>query len=259
MRKLSTTLAILLAAGLLVPGTTGVAAKKPTPKTKAAAKKAAPKVSQETINWGKTQTEQADKYLAAGEYEKARDIYCQVLWKLPSSTKAKEGLKKADAAITAKQNQDKYAAQNAARSGAAEAQERLKLDKKLQDEASGVSKDINTITQTIGNALVKGDFQSIPDRFDDRMKSQMTPAQIKAVYDGVVAQAGPFTRFDTMFQNKEAGYDSVYLCCVFERASYYVKAVFNTEKQVSGFWILSKDEVDKAMQQKQQEETPPAP
>jgi hypothetical protein len=241
MKRLSKLMAGLAVVGLAVSPVFTYAATTKAPVKTSAKAKPAPKPSPETIKWGKTQCEKADKMLAKGDYEKARDVYSQVLWKLPLSPRAKDGLKKCEAAIRAKQNRDRENAFKAAKTGAADAKSRMDTDQKLKANATGVLEgDQSTIAQRLVGLCAKGDFATVASAFDSSLRSSMTSDAIRNAWNAVVAQNGPFQSVSTIRTSNEAGYDCVYVTTQFEQAAFDAKVVFNQAKQVAGFFILPK-------------------
>lgn len=230
---LATLIACITVSAAVVPAL-GAAAK-PAPKSKPAAKKT-PQPSKETIKWGKAQCDIADKALKDEQYEKARDIYTQVLWKLPASPRAKEGLKKAEAAIVARQEREKKAALEAAKKGQEYAKERLEIDKQAEAEANQVS--ITTLAQNFITSVSTGNFTSATAIFNSVMREKMTPAQLKQTWDALLAQHGAFQSQSGIRETKEDEFDCLYVTCVFERASLNVKLVFDKAKMISDIWIL---------------------
>lgn len=86
--------------------------------------------------------------------------------------------------------------------------------------------------------LAKKDFAATETRFDPAMKSAMPEATLRAVWEDLINQAGPYQRQLRTRVEKQAGYDVVLVTCRFERQLLDVKVVYDSQKRVNGLWFL---------------------
>lgn len=86
--------------------------------------------------------------------------------------------------------------------------------------------------------LIHKDYEGMVAGFDGTMKSALTASTLKTTWEGLEKQAGAFKKRAGSRAVPLAGSQVVYVTCVFEKASLDIKIVFNTQKQISGLWII---------------------
>jgi hypothetical protein len=85
--------------------------------------------------------------------------------------------------------------------------------------------------------LAAGDFATAVQGFDKTMAGALTADKLKASWDTVVTQAGPFQKRLSSQATKAQGYDIVVVACQFAKAPLDIKVVFDAQGKVSGLWM----------------------
>ena len=86
--------------------------------------------------------------------------------------------------------------------------------------------------------LINKDYEGMVAGFDGTMKSALTASTLKTTWEGLEKQAGAFKKRAGTRSVPLAGSQVVYVTCVFEKASLDIKIVFDTQKKISGLWII---------------------
>lgn len=86
--------------------------------------------------------------------------------------------------------------------------------------------------------LAKKDYAAAENQFDPTMKSAMPEASLRAAWEGLLLQAGPYQKQLRKRVEKQAGYDVVLVTCQFERKPLDIKVVYDSQKRVTGLWYL---------------------
>jgi hypothetical protein len=86
--------------------------------------------------------------------------------------------------------------------------------------------------------LAKKDFSTAEERFDATMKSALPEAKLRAVWEDLLTQAGPFQKQVRTRVEKQAGYDVALVTCQFEKKLLDVKVVYDPQKKIAGLWYL---------------------
>ncbi|MDW3195593.1 MAG: DUF3887 domain-containing protein [Cytophagales bacterium] len=94
------------------------------------------------------------------------------------------------------------------------------------------------ITEGITLNLSEGEFEKVRETFDANMKSALTAAQLKQVWDGLVAQAGAYKETGTVTSKILEGYRTIYQILKFENAPCKLKVVFGESKEVIGLFLI---------------------
>jgi len=86
--------------------------------------------------------------------------------------------------------------------------------------------------------LAKGDYHAASQGFDPTMRAALPADKLKAAWEGLVAQSGPFQARVADRTAQEGGFEVVYVTCQFQRQRMAVKVVFDQSRQVSGLWFV---------------------
>jgi len=86
--------------------------------------------------------------------------------------------------------------------------------------------------------LAKQDYAAAETRFDPAMKSALPEAKLRAVWEDLLNEAGPYQKQLRTRVEKQAGYDVVLVTCQFERKLLDVKVVYDSQKRITGLWYL---------------------
>lgn len=94
--------------------------------------------------------------------------------------------------------------------------------------------DLKETAQSFIDMLLKGDFTSATDKFDDQMKNAFNEDKLKETWINTVAEAGALLHLNTERTAETEGYRIVIIRCDFQRVVIDVQVVFNKEGQISG-------------------------
>ncbi len=83
-----------------------------------------------------------------------------------------------------------------------------------------------------------GNFDKIYEQFDDKMKQAISEQQLANVWDGVEQQAGQFQEIEEVKIEQVGVYQMVNNISVFEKGKFNIQISYNTDKQISGLYIL---------------------
>lgn len=86
--------------------------------------------------------------------------------------------------------------------------------------------------------LAKRDFAGAVTQFDTAMKTASPESKLREIWQVLQTQAGPFQKQLGVRTGNSAGYDVALVSCQFERTTLNVKVVFDTKRQIAGFFIL---------------------
>jgi uncharacterized protein len=87
--------------------------------------------------------------------------------------------------------------------------------------------------------MAAGQFDKAVESFDATMKRVLPEDKLRAVWNSVVSQCGPFDRVIGVKTEKMSPYDVVYVTCQFQKTKIDVKVVFTSPgRQVTGLFFL---------------------
>ncbi len=98
--------------------------------------------------------------------------------------------------------------------------------------------DLSAAGAAFVDLLAKKDYAAAESQFDPAMKSAMPEAKLRAVWEDLLIQAGPYQKQLRTRVEKQAGYDVVLVTCQFERKPLDIKVVYDSQKRVTGLWYL---------------------
>ena len=107
--------------------------------------------------------------------------------------------------------------------------------------AAGCGKSKPSATQQANgmvDSMAKGDFASATKDFDATMNAAMSAEKLGQTWSQLTTQAGAFKSRTKTREAQEAGFQSVYVTCQFEKANLDIKVVINGSGQVSGLFIV---------------------
>lgn len=94
------------------------------------------------------------------------------------------------------------------------------------------------IAEKIALNLSEGDFEKVRETFDANMRNGLSAAQLKQVWDGLVAQVGAYKETGTVTSNATGGYRIIYQVLKFENAPFKLKVVFGKTEEVVGLFLI---------------------
>jgi len=86
--------------------------------------------------------------------------------------------------------------------------------------------------------LESSDFTKAVDTFDATMRAALPEPKLRAVWNGLIAQAGAFVKQGVTRTERTGAYDIVFVPCEFERTTLDAKVVFNADGKIAGLFFL---------------------
>ncbi len=87
-------------------------------------------------------------------------------------------------------------------------------------------------------ALEKGEYEKAAKHFDDNMRKALPGDKLETTWKAIGKQLGAFAKTTGTRVEKGAKADTVYLTCKFEKATLDLKVVFDSDKQIMGFFLV---------------------
>ena len=94
--------------------------------------------------------------------------------------------------------------------------------------------DLKEIAQNFVELLLKADFTSATNMFDDQMKIALNEAKLQETWINAIAEAGVLLQINPTHTTEMEGYKVIIIRCDFQRAIVDVQVVFNEQGQISG-------------------------
>jgi hypothetical protein len=94
--------------------------------------------------------------------------------------------------------------------------------------------DLKPLAQEFVSQLLRFDFTSARDRFDDQMKSVLSETELQDSWMNLVKELGTLLFMDVESTSEVENYQMVVIRCHFQRAIVDVQLVFNDQQQISG-------------------------
>lgn len=94
--------------------------------------------------------------------------------------------------------------------------------------------DLKEIAQNFVELLLKADFTSATNMFDDQMKIALNEAKLQETWINAIAEAGVLLQLNPTHTTEMEGYKVIIIRCDFQRAIVDVQVVFNEQGQISG-------------------------
>ncbi len=94
------------------------------------------------------------------------------------------------------------------------------------------------ISEEIALNLSEGNFGEVRETFDANMKKALNEAQLKQVWDGLVAQLGAYKGTGTVTSTEIQGYRIIYHILKFEKAPFKLKTAFSSSNEVAGLFLI---------------------
>lgn len=99
------------------------------------------------------------------------------------------------------------------------------------------SQDIAALAKEFVEALAKADFSSAGRNFDRTMKTHAPASKLEEIWKSLLASHGAFQRQRAIRTEKEPPYDVAFVTCEFEKAVIDLKIVFDSKRQIAGFFL----------------------
>lgn len=94
--------------------------------------------------------------------------------------------------------------------------------------------NLKEIAQNFVDLLLKADFKSATNMFDDQMKIALNDDKLQETWINTIAEAGALLQINPTDTAEMEGYKIVIIRCDFQRAIIDVQVVFNKQGQISG-------------------------
>jgi ArsR family transcriptional regulator, arsenate/arsenite/antimonite-responsive transcriptional repressor len=98
--------------------------------------------------------------------------------------------------------------------------------------------DVEQAAGQFVESLVKGDFQSVAQDFDEAMADALPPDKLRETWDRVIAYHGPFIKQTDIRTERYWKYTTVIIACEFGKSKVNIKVTFSRSGQISGLLIL---------------------
>ena len=92
--------------------------------------------------------------------------------------------------------------------------------------------------EALVDRLARGDFAAVVAGFDATMTNALPEAKLRAVWAGLLGQAGAFQRRLGSRSERSGAYEIVFVSCRFERAPLDAKVVFSADGKVAGLFFV---------------------
>lgn len=105
------------------------------------------------------------------------------------------------------------------------------------------AKELEARAGNLVENLRLGKYDLAGEHFDLTMRQQATPAVLKMIWEGLLAQSGNLKEVKEPRFESQGRYDFVYLPCVFEKQTLDIRVVFNQQGEIAGFSFVPHLEV----------------
>jgi hypothetical protein len=95
-----------------------------------------------------------------------------------------------------------------------------------------------TIAEDILKSFGKGDFASVPPRFDQRLKEGLTASKLEASWKDMIKQLGPYNGIRETKSEMFVGSTIIYCVCLFGQWPVDFKTVYNGAGLITGLYFL---------------------
>ena len=85
--------------------------------------------------------------------------------------------------------------------------------------------------------LVAGEFAKAEATFDPTMQQALPEDKLREAWASIIAKTGAFRSRGAVISTREAGFEIIYVPCVFEQGALDCKVVYNKAGRVSGLWF----------------------
>ncbi|MFA9480003.1 M56 family metallopeptidase [Phycisphaerales bacterium AB-hyl4] len=90
-------------------------------------------------------------------------------------------------------------------------------------------------------ALETGNFEQAREHFDDRMREQLSPQELEAMWLQLDQVGGEYEGRGEPYHRRENGYDAIYVPLRWERNAVDLKVVIDDEGHIAGLWTRAPD------------------
>ncbi|MGF7118595.1 alpha/beta hydrolase [Methanobacterium oryzae] len=94
--------------------------------------------------------------------------------------------------------------------------------------------NLKEIAQNFVDLLIKADFKSATNMFDDQMKTALNEDKLQETWINTIGDAGALLQLKTTDTAEMEGYKIVIIKCDFQRVILNVQVVFNKQEEISG-------------------------
>jgi uncharacterized protein len=93
------------------------------------------------------------------------------------------------------------------------------------------------VARTVVDELKARQFDKLAARFDATMKAALPVEKVQAVWDGLVAQAGPLGKIEKVTVTEKGAVKLVVLTCAFQRSTWDIKVALDKDEKLTGLLI----------------------
>ena len=105
-------------------------------------------------------------------------------------------------------------------------------------QPAGQTVDLSAAGAGFVDLLAESDFADAETRFDPTMRSALPEARLRAIWENLLIQAGPYQKQLRTRVEKQAGYDVVFVTCQFENKLLDMKVVYDSQERIAGLFFL---------------------
>ena len=109
-------------------------------------------------------------------------------------------------------------------------------------ECASAQGNTAVLANKIVDELACGKYSNVVEHFDSTMKCELPADKLKMVWTSILAQAGPYQKRTSIKVECESKYETAYVGIKFQKLDADVKVVFNSDQEVSGFFIVPRGE-----------------
>ncbi len=100
------------------------------------------------------------------------------------------------------------------------------------------AEDWLVLGKTVATEITERHFDKVEARFDAKMAAALPAGKLGAIWDGLLAQTGPFRGITGARDEEYQGYRLVYVSCKFDKAALDAKLVFDHERHLAGLFFV---------------------
>ncbi len=106
-----------------------------------------------------------------------------------------------------------------------------------QDMQPDLQKRLAGVARELIHHCAEGRYEEAVLRFDDTMKKASPPAKLRALWESLVRERGPFRAQGESRLTRRDPYIIVLTACTFERSSLDLRLVFDADEKITGMWL----------------------
>jgi dienelactone hydrolase len=106
------------------------------------------------------------------------------------------------------------------------------------NETDAKTENLKSVALEFIEAVLREDYSTAVAGFDSTMQEALPPEELENLWGKIISQVGPFKKQVSTRTEESQGYDIVYVTCEFERFTFDIKIVFNSDDQIAGLFFV---------------------